>query len=89
MANTYVKIRQLEPSTSVSSLIYTNGSNTPIYFAPSTGSDKGLFWDDSATSIAWHTYGAGLTMTGTVLTANVQSVNSQTGAVVLTTTNIA
>lgn len=89
MANTYVKIRQLEPSTSVSSLIYTNGSNTPIYFAPSTGSDKGLFWDDSASSIAWHTYGAGLTMTGTVLTANVQSVNSQTGAVVLTTTNVA
>lgn len=89
MANTYVKIRQLEPSTSASSLIYTNGSNTPIYFAPSTGSDKGLFYDDSANSLAWHTYGAGLTMTGTVLTANVQSVNSQTGAVVLTTTNIA
>jgi len=89
MANTYVKIRQLEPSTSPSSILYTNGSNTPIYFAPSTGSDKGLFYDDSANSLAWHTYGAGLTMTGTVLTANVQSVNSQTGAVVLTTTNIA
>lgn len=89
MANTYVKIRQLEPSISPSSLLYTNGSNTPIYFAPSTGSDKGLFYDDSANSLAWHTYGAGLTMTGTVLTANVQSVNSQTGAVVLTTTNIA
>lgn len=89
MANTYVKIRQLEPSTSPSSILYTNGSNTPIYFAPSTGSDKGLFYDDSANSLAWHTYGAGLTMTGTVLTANVQSVNGLTGAVVLTTTNVA
>jgi len=89
MANTLVKIRQLEQSTSPSSILYTNGSNVPIYFAPSTGADRILFWDNSASSIAWLDYGAGLTISGTTLTANVQSVNSQTGAVVLTTTNIA
>ncbi len=88
MANTYVKIRQLEPSSSPSSLIYTNGSNTPIYFAPSTGADRILFWDNSASSIAWLDYGAGLTITGTTITANVQSVNGFTGAVSLTTTNV-
>ena len=89
MANTLVKIRQLEQSTSPSSIIYTNGSNVPIYFAPSTGADRILFYDNSASSIAWLDIGAGLTITGTTITANVQSVNGFTGAVVLTTTNVA
>jgi len=89
MATTNVKIRQLEPSSSASSLIITNGSNVPIYFAPSTGADRGLFYDNSASSVAWFDFGAGLTMSGTTLTANVQSVNGSTGAVVLTTTDVA
>lgn len=89
MANTLVKVRQLEQSTTPSSILYTNGSNTPIYFAPSTGADRILFWDNSASSIAWLDWGAGLTIAGTTITANVQSVNGLTGAVVLTTTNVA
>lgn len=34
------------------------------------GVDSGLFWDESANAYKLHTYGSGLTMTGTVLTAS-------------------
>ena len=33
------------------------------------GADSGLFWDDSAGVLTYFTFGSGLTMTGTVLTA--------------------
>jgi hypothetical protein len=34
------------------------------------GSDQGYFWDDSASTMAFHSYGAGLTMTTTTLAVN-------------------
>lgn len=80
--------KQVERSVSPSSIIISNGSNEGIWFAPSTGADRIFFYDNSANSVAWLDVSTGLTISGTTLTANVHSVNGQTGAVNLTTTNI-
>ena len=89
MATTRLRIdKQLEQSTIASSILYSNSSNEAAWFSPSLGSDRILFWDDSASTISWLSVGSGLTLSGTTISANVTSVNSQTGAVVLTTTSI-
>ena len=70
MAQTRLRIgKQLEVSTTPSSLIYSNGSNEATWFAPSTGADRILFYDDSANSLAWLSLGSGISITGTTLSA--------------------
>jgi len=89
MATTRLRIdKQLEQSTIASSILYSNTSNEAAWFSPSLGSDRILFWDDSASTISWLSIGSGLTLSGTTLAANVTSVNGFTGAVSLTTTNV-
>ena len=51
MAQTRLRIdQQLQQSASPNSILITNGSNNPIYFAPFIGADRILFYDDSANS---------------------------------------
>lgn len=74
MAQTRLRIgKQLEVSTTPSSLIYSNGSNEATWLAPSTGADRILFYDDSATSLAWLSLGSGLSITGTTISATSSS----------------
>jgi len=71
MAQTRIRIeQQLQKSVTPSSILYTNASNNPAYFAPSTGADRILFYDDSATSLAWLNIGAGLSLAGTTLSVS-------------------
>jgi len=51
--------------------------------------DRVAFWDASASAFGWLTMGSGLTLTGTTLTSDVQSVSGKTGAVVLGTDDVA
>lgn len=55
--------------------------------------DRILFWDDSAGQVTYLTAGTGLSISGTTISATtsslVDSVNGLTGAVVLTTSDIA
>ncbi len=70
MAQTRIRIaEQLQQSSTPSSILYTDGSNNPSYFAPSTGADRILFYDDSATSIQWLNLGTNLSISGTTLNA--------------------
>ena len=92
MATTRLRIaKQLELSVNSGggAIMTTNGSKEAIWLEASTGADKILFWDQSAGANDWLNIGSGLTITGTTITANVTSVNSLTGAVTLTTTNVA
>lgn len=71
MAQTRIRIQQqLQQSASPQSIIITDGSNNPTYFAPSTGSDKILFYDDSANSWASLSIGTNLSISGTTLNAS-------------------
>lgn len=71
MAQTRIRLaEQLQQSSTPSSIIYTDGSNNPLYFAPSTGADRILFYDDSAASIQWLNLGTNLSISGTTLNAS-------------------
>ena len=66
MAQTRIRIaEQLQTSAAAQSILITDSSNKPSYFAPSTGTDKILFYDDSANAWASLNIGAGLAITGT------------------------
>ena len=61
--------KQIKVSTTPASLVRTNSSNELEYFAPSTGADRILFYDDSAVDVAWLNLGSNLSISGTTLNA--------------------
>jgi len=70
MATTRLRIGpQLQQSVTPSSILYTDSTNSAAYFAPSPSSDKILFYDDSANSIAWLNLGSNLSISGTTISA--------------------
>lgn len=92
MAQTRLRIAtqlELSANSGGGAIMITNGSKEPMWLEASTGADKILFWDQSAGANDWLNIGAGLTITGTTIAAAVTSVNSLTGAINLTTTDIA
>ncbi|RTL03495.1 hypothetical protein EKK58_12915 [Candidatus Dependentiae bacterium] len=71
MAQTRLRIgEQLALSASPRSIIITDSSSKPAYFAPTTGADTIFFWDDSASNWAHLTIGTNLSITGTTLNAS-------------------
>ena len=71
MGQTRLRIdEQMQLSAAPQSILITNASNKPAYFAPSTGSDKILFYDDSANSWASLNIGTNLSISGTTLNAS-------------------
>jgi hypothetical protein len=70
MAQTKVKLKQLEPTTVPGSIIASNTSNDFAIIAPTPGADVIPFYDDSATAVAWLTIGTNLSISGTTLNAS-------------------
>lgn len=71
MAQTRIRIaEQLQTSTSARSILITDASSKPSYFAPTTGADTILFWDDSAAAWSPLTIGTNLSISGTTLNAS-------------------
>lgn len=71
MAETRLRIgKQLAKSASARSILITDASSEAAYYAPVTGADTILFWDDSATNWAQLTIGDNLSITGTTLNAS-------------------
>lgn len=71
MAQTRFRIdEQMQLSSNPRSILITDGSNKPSYFAPTTGADTILFWDDSASNWAQLTLGTNLSITGTTINAS-------------------
>lgn len=71
MALTKIRIgKQLAASSNPRSILITDGSSEPAYFAPTTGADSILFWDDSVSNWAPLTIGTNLSISGTTLNAS-------------------
>lgn len=71
MALTKLRIgKQLAASSNPRSILITDGSSEPAYFAPTTGADSILFWDDSASNWAPLAIGTNLSISGTTLNAS-------------------
>lgn len=69
MASTKFKLNQLVSSATPGSIIGTDATNIPAFVAPIAGADRIVFYDDSATAIAFLTLGTNLSITGTTLNA--------------------
>lgn len=70
MAATQVRLDvQSQPSASPQSILITDASSKPSYFAPTTGADRLLMYDDSANAWASATLGTNLSFSGTTLNA--------------------
>ena len=69
MAITKIKLTQLANSTTPGSVVGTDASNNVVHVAPTTGADRLVFYDDSATALAFLTLGTNLSITGTTLNA--------------------
>lgn len=70
MGLTKIRIgKQLAASSQPQSILITDGSSEPAYFAPTTGADRLLMWDNSASSWASATLGTNLDFDGTTLNA--------------------
>jgi len=70
MALTKIRIgKQLAASSNPRSILITDGSSEPAYFAPTTGADTLLMWDESASAWAQATLGTNLNFSGTTLNA--------------------
>jgi hypothetical protein len=61
--------------------VTTSGTLTATSVDP--GADRIVFWDDSAGKWVYLTPGSGLTISGTTMTADVQTVNGDAGAVIV------
>lgn len=70
MAVTKIKLTQLANSTTPGSVVGTDSSNNVVHVAPTTGADRIVFYDDSATALAFLTLGTNLSITGTTLNAS-------------------
>jgi len=70
MAVTKIKLTQLANSTTPGSVLGTDSSNNVVHVAPTTGADRIVFYDDSATALAFLTLGTNLSITGTTLNAS-------------------
>jgi hypothetical protein len=71
MATTRLRIaKQLQTSTTAASVMVSNSSSEAEWLAPSTGADRILFYDDSASAWANLTVGTNLSITGTTLNAS-------------------
>lgn len=69
MASTKFKLNQLVSSSAPGAVIGTDASNIPAFVVPTSGADRIVFYDDSATAIAFLTLGTNLSITGTTLNA--------------------
>jgi hypothetical protein len=70
MAQTRLRIaEQLQLSTNPRSILITDATDKPAYFAPTTGQDRLLMWDHSASNWASATLGTNLDFDGTTLNA--------------------
>lgn len=66
---TKLKLNQLVSSSAPGAIIGTDVSNIPAFVVPTSGADRIVFYDDSATAIAFLTLGTNLSITGTTLNA--------------------
>ena len=69
MAQTKLKLKQVESSATPGSFVAYNASNELVLLAPTTGADRIPFYDDSATAGAFLTLGTNLSISGTTLNA--------------------
>lgn len=71
MPQTRIRIaEQLQTSSSARSILITDANSKPAYFAPPSGADRILFWDDSSSNWAHLTLGTNLSITGTTINAS-------------------
>lgn len=69
MAQTKLKLKQVESSATPGSFVAYNASNELVLLAPTIGADRIPFYDDSATAGAFLTLGTNLSISGTTLNA--------------------
>lgn len=82
MPNTKLRIsEQLQASTLPGAIMATSTSGKPTYLEPVTGADRIPFYDDSATGLTWLTLGAGLSISGTTISATGASIIDGAGLV--------
>lgn len=62
--------KQFKKSTAPAAVMVTDASSEAGYLEASTGSDRIVFYDDSANAIAWLTLGTNLSITGTTINAS-------------------
>ncbi len=71
MAESRIRIsKQLQKSTNPGAVLITDSSNEMSFLEAISGSDKLIFYDDSAGAVTWLTVGTNLSITGTTLNAS-------------------
>jgi hypothetical protein len=71
MAESRIRIsKQLQKSTNPGAVLITDSSSEMSFLEAISGSDKLIFYDDSAGAVTWLTVGTNLSITGTTLNAS-------------------